>query len=322
MNRTFSAVWLLVFLLQCSVAIACDLCAVFNEIETQRGHTGSLNLGVAHQLTRSGSDIRPDSQPGLASQNLTTNITQLFGSYRFSRRFRLQLNVPLISRSFQRVVLGETDKGSVNGLGDVSLLAQLTPYEFHDEEWTFSSEVFSGVKFATGDDKRLKEELDELLSIVTGGSSSPENKVGGDDLALGSGSTDVLFGGTFFLRYQRAYLSGNFQYSLRNEGSYEYEYGDDIQWGIGPAYYLLLSDSGSIALRMRLSGEHKGDDKLLGVQLSSSDETALFLGPELVYSDNSSLTSRLRLELPVKRDSSEDQVVPELRFLASIALSF
>ena len=58
-------------------------------------------------------------------QYLASSITQLVAGYTFNSRFALQVNVPLIYRSFQRPEGFAIDRGTESGLGDVSLLGKL-----------------------------------------------------------------------------------------------------------------------------------------------------------------------------------------------------
>ena len=54
------------------------------------------------------------------------------GGYSFNSRFALQVNVPLIYRSFQRPEGFAIDRGTESGLGDVSLLGKLVLFHFRD----------------------------------------------------------------------------------------------------------------------------------------------------------------------------------------------
>src|SRR3954469_23114653 len=57
-------------------------------------------------------------------QYLASSITQLVAGYSFTPRFALQLNVPLIYRSFERPDGFAIDRGTEAGLGDVTLLGK------------------------------------------------------------------------------------------------------------------------------------------------------------------------------------------------------
>ena len=306
-----------------SSAYACDLCAVFNAIETQRGGSkGSAYIGLADQFTLRESGIKPPEFDDLKDQYLRSNVLQVYGGYWINDRIGLQTNIPLIHRSYRRIQGGENERGSERGLGDISALVKAVPYRLLREDVVVHTEIFGGVKFPTGDSDRLEEELQEVINIITGGPINVGNLVGGDDLALGSGSTDFFGGFGVFTRYEDWVLSGNMQLSYRQEGDFEYRYGNDIQWDIGPSYYAWLEHDKTLLVRLRLSGEYKQEDEILGVEIGGSDERNIFLGPELIYTGGAHFSARGAVEFPLATESAATQVVPRYRILVSIAWSF
>src|SRR5258706_6067077 len=83
--------------------LACDLCALYSASQA-RGEVGEgLFAGIAEQFTHFGTvqvDGREVSDP--SHQYLDSSISQLFAGYNFNERFGLQLNLPVIYRSFKR----------------------------------------------------------------------------------------------------------------------------------------------------------------------------------------------------------------------------
>ena len=82
-------------------------------------------FAVAEQFTHFGTlqlDGREVANP--TGQYEDSSITQLVAGYGFTPRFALQINVPLIYRSFQRPEGFATDRGTESGLGDISLLGK------------------------------------------------------------------------------------------------------------------------------------------------------------------------------------------------------
>lgn len=304
-------------------AFACDLCAVYNAVETQRGGSaGSGYFGAAHQLTYYESGVKPPELSQLKDQYITSNITQFFLGYWLNERLALQANLPLIERSYRRISHGRNESGSERGLGDAALLARAVPYRLLRDELVVHTEIFGGVKFPTGDSDPLKRELDEVLDIIQGHTPDEGNLVGGDDLALGSGSTDAVAGASLLVRYSDLTLSANAQYALRNEGDFHYRYGNDLQWDAGPGYFALLEHDRTLLVRARLAGHYQAEDEILGVELDGSADRALFLGPELIYTSGDKLAARAALELPLHLESAAEQVVPRLRILASLSWTF
>ena len=66
-------------------------------------------------------------------QHLDSSITQLVGGYSFNSRFAVQVNVPLIYRSFVRPEGFAIDRGTESGLGDISLLGKLVLCHYASE---------------------------------------------------------------------------------------------------------------------------------------------------------------------------------------------
>lgn len=304
-------------------AFSCDLCAVYNSIETQRGRSAhSTYLGLANQFTLRESGVKPPGLENLDDQYLRSNILQIYGGYWLSERFGVQSNIPFIFRSYKRIQNNQNEHGSERGIGDITLLAKVVPYRSLGDDLVIQTEIFGGVKLPTGSSDRLKEELDEVINIVTGGPRDEGSLVGGDDLALGSGSTDYIGGIGIFTRYLDFVLSANLQYTYRTEGDYEYRYGNDFQWDVGPGYYAVLEHEHTLLVRLKASGEYKAEDEILGVEIGGSDDRTVFLGPELIYTGQGSFSARLSLELPLITESAADQVAPRFRTLLNLSYSF
>ena len=308
-----------------SVTWACDLCAVYNAIETQRGEAGALTLGVAHQFTYSSSGVKRDTlvnPENIKTQFLSSHVTQIYANYQLHERFGLQVNVPFITRHYRRAQFGDNERGTLSGLGDISVIGKVVPYQYLSEDLVVDTQLFAGAKLATGDASRLREELDEIIDLVEGRPLNLGSFVGGDDLALGTGSVDTILGTAFFLRYKAYFVSANVQYTLRQEGAFDFQFGDDLQWNVGPAWYVRLEHDHTVALRMRFSGEYKRNDEILGVELAGSDELNTFLGPEILFTYENRLFTRLAVELPVETDSAATTVVPQVRLLANVSWGF
>ena len=145
-------------------------------------------------------------------QHLDSSITQAVAGYSFTSRFALQINIPLIYRSFERPEGFAIDRGTESGLGDISLLGKFVVFhkenggatalkfddpknphlEAREPDLTVSALLLGGVKFPTGGTSRLKEEFNEVE--VPG---APESGIHGHDLTLGTGSYDGSSAGNF-----------------------------------------------------------------------------------------------------------------------------
>jgi len=84
----------------------------------------------------------------------------------FNERFGLQFILPVVYRSFKRLMAKAHRPRTESGIGDASLLASFVPYRILAENFTFNWSVLAGVKFPTGTTDRIKEEFNEVENPV------------------------------------------------------------------------------------------------------------------------------------------------------------
>jgi len=171
--------------------------------------------------------------------------------------------------------------------------------------------VLGGVKFPTSDSSKLN----------TPDSALPEG-IGGHDLALGSGSYDGLIGTGVYTRWKKYFFTANVQYSIRSEGDFEHQYANDLVWFGGPGYYIILGHSYTLALEAVVGGETKGKDTFSGVPDGDSAETLVYIGPQINFTWGSRLSAQLAGDLPVVRENSGTQVMPDYRIRAALTWRF
>jgi hypothetical protein len=269
-------------------------------------------------------------------QYLNSSITQLVAGYSFTPRFALQINLPLIYRSFERPEGFAIDRGTESGPGDISLLGKFVlfhhenggdrslkfddpknpHFEVHGADFTVSALLIGGVKFPTGGTSRLKEEFDELE--VPG---APASGIHGHDLTLGTGSYDAIIGGQTSLRYKSFFFQADTQFTWRGDGAHQYHFANDLSWGGGPGYYFVRNHKTIIGLQFNCSGEHKDVDRFRGKPAEDTGITSVFLGPRVIASQGK-ISAELAAELPVSIDNTALQVVPDYRLRASFAVRF
>lgn len=149
-------------LLNSSISLACDLCAIHNALKTEKDQAGAIDLSIAEQYTNysrlqnEGGKIENDG-----GQRLDSYITQVSAAYGICDKFGLRLTVPFIFRDYKRIESGEMEKGDENGLGDITLTARYTIFQKEEAEQTIILKTYLGVKLPTGDSSRLKEEAAE-----------------------------------------------------------------------------------------------------------------------------------------------------------------
>ena len=297
---------------------ACDLCAVYSAAES-RGEIGrGVFAGVAEQFTHFGTMQEEGKEvPNEVGQWMDSYITQIFAGYNFNNRVGVQLNVPLISRSFKRPEGFEIDHGTESGLGDILLTGHLNAYRYEEMDWTFSWNLLGGVKFPTGDSGRIAEELNEVE--VPG---APESGIHGHDLTLGSGSVDGLVGTSVYARWKRLFVGASVQYAIRTEGDYNYQFANDLTWSGGPGVLLALKDDYTISLQANCTGETKGKDTFAGEKAEDTGITTVYLGPELIATWKDKLSAEVGFDFPVSIDNTALQLVPDYRVRAALTWHF
>ena len=301
-----------------SSAPACDLCSVYSATQA-RGEIGKgFYAGVAEQFSHFGT-VQVDGRkaPNDVGQYLDSSISQLFAGYNFNDRFGLQLNLPVLYRSFKRPEGFEIDRGTESGIGDASLIGNFLVYRRLQENFTFSCSVLGGIKFPTGGTDRLKEEFNE---VETPG--APESGIHGHDLTLGSGSFDGIVGAGMFTRWKRLFLTANAQYAIRTKGDFDYQFANDLTWSGGPGIYLALGHQYTLALQAVVSGERKDTDTFQGASANDTGVTAVYLGPQLNFTWSGRLSAQAGADLPISIDNTALQTVPDYRVRAAVNWRF
>ena len=301
-----------------------------------RWWNSGLYGAIAEQFTHFGTVQVDGHEVGNPTgQYEESSITQLVAGYGFNSRFALQLNVPLIYRSFERPEGFTIDRGTESGLGDVSLLAKVVLFHVnalartetvtdgkntgeitHEPDFTASVIALVGVKFPTGDTNRLKEEFNEVE--IPG---APESGIHGHDLTLGSGSYDGIFGGQTSIRYKNIFFQADLQFALRGDGDHQYHFANDLSWSGGPGYYFLRRPNRIIGLQFVVSGEHKDVDRFQGRVAEDTGITSVFLGPRVVASFGR-YSGEAGVDLPISIENTAFQVVPDYRIKAGFSVQF
>ncbi len=303
-------------------ALGCDLCAVYsaNQAHGERGR--GFFVGAADQFTHfATTQFDGNEVPNTADQELNSGVTQFLVGYNFNDRFGVQLNTPIISRSFRRAEGFDIDEGTESGLGDISLLGTWRVLRFEEKKSTFAWSILGGVKLPTGSSDRLFEEVLEL-SEPPPPAGAPDSAVHGHDLALGSGSVDGIVGTSIYGRYQRVFLTANVQYAIRTEGDFAYEYANDIVWNGGPGVFLVLNESYTIAGQLVVSGEHKGTDTFRGMSADDTGITAVYVGPQVNFTWSDKLGAEVGFDIPVHMQNTDFQIVPDYRVRGALTWHF
>ena len=297
--------------------LACDLCSVYAATEAQGGSGVGFFGGVAEQFTHF-KTLQEDGHKvsNTVGQYIDSSVAQVFAGYNFSDRFGLQLNLPVIYRSWLRPRGAVIDQGTEFGIGDLSLIGNFLAYQKLGENFTFNWSLLGGLKFPTGNSSRLKE------ADVESENGLPESGIGGHDLALGSGSVDGVVGTGLSARWKRLFLTGGAQYAIRTEGDFGHQYADDLTWSAGPGVYLALTHNYTVAFQALFSGETKDKDTVNGVADGDSAETIYYAGPQINFTWRSKLSAQVGVDLPVSIQNSGLQAVPDYRVRGAFTWRF
>ncbi len=325
-------------------AAACDVCAVYTATELQESKVG-VRAGVAEQFTFYGTLQRDgDELPNPDDEFLRSSTTQVVLGYQWHPRAGVQLNLPLISRTFRRRTEHGVERGDETGPGDLSILANLLAFDRVSERSVIRFTLLGGLKLPSGDSSRLEEELAEevahdegghseeeaahgggphpALAHVAGGGHEVASGVHGHDLALGTGSVDGIVGASLFWSWRRAFVTASGQWAIRTEGDFDYRYANDLTWIGGPGVFAVLTHDWTLTVQGLVSGETKGKDELDGVTLDDTAITTLFAGPGFALTWRTSLQAELAAGLPVVRNNTAVQVVPDYRLRGAFTWRF
>lgn len=326
---------------------ACDFCSLYLASQTASGSAKGFYTGVSEQFTRFGT-LQMDGQvvANPIGQYMNSSITQFYFAYGINDHIGIQLNLPLIHRSFRRPFNGAIQDGSVTGIGDMSLLAKVMPYRKIGDRFSFYWKILGGVKFPTGSSYYLQEEANEVNEageMAEGGmegmsglrahhtghshesddeNALPASGIHGHDLALGSGSFDAIFGTSLYTRYRRFFATADVQGFLRTPGSYGYRYANEVQWSAGPGAYLVLRDTQTLALQAKLGGEYKGLDTLGSATMTDTGMTSVYVGPSLQYTWRNYVSSEVGADFPLLLNNTNLQIVPDYRVRGAITGHF
>lgn len=342
-RAALSIAWLLVAAAPCG---ACELCAIYNANGANGQFDGGLTLSI-EELFVPYDTTQLDGHPiDLPHPNyLDSSITHLVGTYNFSDRLGLSLNLPIIYNSFERTDLiyfppgpipfGTsklvTEKGQEWGPGDLALIGRWTAFQKSTMRWGLNVNLLGGIKLPTGDSSRLNDELAQdqvfIRYFVPPGKphdplSHSISPIHQHDLALGSGSIDGIFGTTLNARWKRMFLNTQVQYYLRTEGTGSFQYGDEFMVSFGPGGYLWLTDSHTLAFRASATYQTMAEDKIQGQESELSGQNAWFLGPQFIFTWGSHFSANLLVDLPIRVQNRGLQNVPDYRIAGGLSWRF
>jgi hypothetical protein len=180
-----------------------------------------------------------------------------------------------------------TETGTDFGVGDVSLISRLTVFQKRAMEYGIAVNLLAGIKFPTGDPRRLKEEVTQARLFESFlPPDTPHDPLGHSvasvhqhSLAPGSGSYDGVFGLTANGRWGRWFLNSQFQYCLRTRGESGFRYGDELMVSGGPGVFVLVKDSCTLSLQANALYDTMARDALFGTALKPNRQHRVVFRP-------------------------------------------
>ena len=304
---------------------ACDFCACELPEMGLGNHTG-WHVSVSEQFTHFGT-LQQDGQTiaNPVGEYLDSSITQFVIGYDFAYALGVQLSVPLVYRSFQRVKDGVLENGSVSGVGDVSFLAHWAPIHLQRSDFLATARFFAGLSLPTGDSRRVLEEAAE----GGGGAAEGEGEgttlasgIHGHDITLGSGSVSGLFGVDARVQWKRLFLTAGLEAVVHLKGAHGYTFADEMNFHGGLGAFLVDGDSFNLALSAECTGSSKGQDVFQGVRATDTSSTVVYLGPQISVNWRKRYHAEVGVKFPVLLENSGVQAVPDYRVSATFGLRF
>ena len=300
---------------------ACDFCTCELPDMGLGNHTG-WHVSVSEQFTHFGTlqqDGHTIANP--AGEYLDSSITQFVIGYDFAHALGVQVNVPLVYRSFQRWHNGVLDKASESGVGDVSFLAHWAPIHIQRSDFLVTARFFAGLSLPTGDSRRVLEEAAES-GEGEGEGGTIASGIHGHDLTLGSGSVSGLFGVDARVQWKRLFLTAGLEGVVHTKGAHGYTFADEMNFRGALGVFLVDGEAFNLALSAECTGSTKGQDVFQGVRATDTSSTIVYLGPQIAANWAKRYHAEVGVQFPVLRENSGVQSVPDYRVSATFGVRF
>ena len=86
--------------------------------------------------------------------------------------------------------------------------------------------------------------------------------------------------------------------------------------------YLIDRPTGTLAIHAIVSGETKGKDEFRGAPVEDTAATYVYLGPRVSATLGNRFSCELELDVPVSRENSALQIVPDYRIRFALSWAF
>jgi hypothetical protein len=325
MKNLFRIFILISILIPSTPLFACDPCSLYNASRLLGHEEGSFTLSISEQYTRFKS-VEDSLRPRDGEIGRDFSVTQLAISYDLLESLGIQLTLPLLYRTFDTYSRFTPSRDSEFGIGDGVVSLNYTPLTYRTGEWLSLLNFSFGIKLPTGDTGSLGNIPSLSEDLLTRHAQTKHHPVsgalGGRALSLGSGSTDFLFGISYLTRFKRLLFIASAQYSHRNKGSFDYTFGNDLVWSIGPGYYVYVKEDFSFALRGVLSGEYKEKDTFESNRVARSGINNTYVGPEAILTIGDQMVLDVGIDALVSDGNTDSLIVPDFRVRSGVSYRF
>jgi len=194
--------------------------------------------------------------------------------YGLGNNFDIRMIVPYVSKEMKQTYpmgpnAGKELKLKNSGMGDSKVFIRYQALNQKKGDPVLLA-LGLGLKLPTGTTSKV-------FTTIQGKKETPT-------MQLGSGSLDIIaeIGLTKILPNSR--IDAHTSYILKNKGSNNYEFGDQIHWNIGYVYSL----NKYLGLGAELNGVHMNKDKSNGNTIDNSGGNFIFFTPGIQYRPNKS----------------------------------
>ncbi len=190
---------------------------------------------------------------------------------------------------------------NINGVGDISLVANYTIYETHKDSTVFihQLQLGGGIKMATG----KFNEANNLGSV-------------NQSFQLGTGSWDYLLVTEYMIKKQNLGLNMMLNYNFKTENKKNYQFGNQFNYG-STLFCLLDLDEVQFMPLLGLAGEIFGDNRQHGIKLPDTSGNILF-GKMGVEVGKNKFSLGINAMLPISQNLSGGNIEANYRWSVNL----
>lgn len=327
MNKSITLIGFCLIIFCPNLAYTCDYCSNHRSAKLNNESRNSA-ITLHEQFTKFNFIGTKDEEH--SEDTKAFNSTVLSAVHDITKDLGFQLNIPFNTRNYRIKDHERFYSENDSGVGDISLGINYSPFNLRTKKLLASMTVYAGLKLPTGETGSISSEdnnsdhehsdFDEHKFASHGAPIA--SATGGRILSIGTGSVDYLLGASFAFKSENLLWLNSLQYTLRTEGDFDYQFANDFVWSTGPGMFIYEKERSRLAIRVVLSGEHKGNDRKANVEIIDSSASNIYLGPEVTATLNNNWSTMFACDVPTYRDRTETTLIPDWRLKASLAYYF